>query len=326
VVKELPTGAPEGFNGAVGQFSVKANIDPKNMAANSAGTYTLTLSGKGNMTMIQAPELNLPQTFEVYNVKVSDNLQNGANGTSGTKRFEYPFIPRAEGDYTIEPLKFVYFDTGRNKYVTLSTESFNMTITADSSAKERSAGMVSGITKEDLKILGQDIRYINTAALKLTSKGKFLVLSPSYFIVLLAVIAAFVASLIIIRKRIKMRGNQALMRGRSAGKRALKRFKKAESDMNAQNEKEFYAEMLRALWGYISDKLNIPQSQLTKENILDKMITRGITEEAANEYLKVISDCEFAQYAPVQTSMMKELFERASKLVIEIESKITAKR
>ena len=326
VVKELPAGAPEGFNGAVGQFSIKANIDPKNMAANSAGTYTMTLSGKGNMSMIQAPELNLPQTFDLYNVKVSDNLQNGANGTSGTKRFEYPFIPRAEGDYTIEPLKFVYFDTGRNKYVTLTTESFNMTITADSSAKERSAGMVSGITKEDLKILGQDIRYINTAALKLTSKGKFLVLSPSYFIVLLVIIAAFVAALIIIRKRIKMRGNQALMRGRSAGKRALKRFKKAESDMNAQNEKEFYAEMLRALWGYISDKLNIPQSQLTKENILDKMIARGISSEAADEYLKVISECEFAQYAPVQTSMMKEIFERASRLVIEIESKITAKR
>ncbi|MBR4999890.1 MAG: protein BatD [Rikenellaceae bacterium] len=325
-VKELPAGAPEGFNGAVGQFSLKANIEPKSMAANSAGTYTLTLSGKGNMSMIQAPTPDFPQTFEVYNVKTTDNLQNGINGTSGTKRFEYPFIPRAEGEYEINPTKFVYFDTGSNKYVTLSTNSFKMTITADSSAKERSAGMVSGITKEDLKILGQDIRYINTSALKLTDRGHFFILSPAYLILAVLILAAFEVAIILIRKSIKMRGNQALMRGRSAGKRALKRFKKAESDMNSQNEKEFYAEMLRALWGYISDKLNIPQSQLTKENILEKMIARGIAEQTADEYLKVISDCEFAQYAPVQTSMMKEVFERASKLVIEIESKITVKR
>ena len=325
-VKELPAGAPEGFNGAVGQFSMKANIEPKSMSANSAGTYTLTLSGRGNMSMIQAPTPDFPQTFEVYNVKTTDNLQNGVNGTSGTKRFEYPFIPRAEGEYEIKPTKFVYFDTGNNKYVTLSADSFKMTITADSSAKERSAGMVSGITKEDLKILGQDIRYINTSTLKLTDRGHFFVLSLTYLLLLLVIMAAFAVAIILIRKNIKMRGNQALMRGRSAGKRALKRFKKAESDMNSQNEKEFYAEMLRALWGYISDKLNIPQSQLTKENILDKMIARGISSEIADEYLKVISDCEFAQYAPVQTSMMKEVFERASKLVIEIESKITVKR
>jgi hypothetical protein len=116
------------------------------------------------------------------------------------------------------------------------------------------------------------------------------------------------------------------MKGRAAGKRALKRFKKAESDMTAGNEKEFYAEMLRALWGYISDKLDIPQSQLTKENILEKMTNKGISNELGSEYMNVISECEFAQYAPVQSSIMRELFDRSSKLIVEIESKITTKK
>ncbi len=325
-VKELPAGAPAGFNGAVGQFSISADINPHSMSANSAGTYTLKLSGTGNMSTIQAPKIEFPQTFEVYNAKVVDKLQNSLGGTSGTKHFEYPFIPRAEGDYTIAPFKFSYFDTAKNKYVTLSTESFDLKITADLSSTERSSGLVSGISKEDLKILGEDIRYINTAPLRLMPKGYFFVGTVWYFVILALIILAFVVTVIIIQRTIKMRGNQSLMKGRAAGKRALKRFKKAESDMTAGNEKEFYAEMLRALWGYISDKLDIPQSQLTKENILEKMTNKGISNELGSEYMNVISECEFAQYAPVQSSIMRELFDRSSKLIVEIESKITTKK
>ena len=289
-VRDFPAGAPASFNGAVGKFQLNGSLDKQTVTANASDTYLLKLSGSGNLPLIQAPKPELPASFESYgNGKSTESLSHNASGISGYKQFEFPFIPRAEGNYSIPPVEFSYFDPDAAKYVTLTTPPFGVEVLPDSTGGS-SGGLLFG--------------------------------SAAYFGMLAVLLALFVAVYLYLKKHLRDLQNVTLVRNRKASKVALQRLRAAHDHMAAREEKQFYEEMLRALWGYMSDKLNIPVANLTKDNIREELLRRDISAELANHYIGIISDCEYAQYSPSASVQMTELYGEAVRMLSKFESLI----
>lgn len=321
-VNELPAGAPADFTGAVGKFTMNAEVSNTQLAANSAATYTIRISGNGNMPLIQPLTLTLPASFEQYNVKTTESLNNTVSGTSGYKQFEYPFIARAGGDFTIEPVTFSYFDPSQKRYVTLSTNSYQMKISSDGPEGTATTGIVSGVNKEELKILGKDIRFIKSGSPQLVRKNDMFMWSMAYFIAVIAVLALFVFALIFLQKQIKARRNVVAVKGKKAFKKAVKQLKTAKVELQKSNNKEFYNQMATALQGYISDKLNVPTTELSKDKIREKMLSKGVKEDTVERFMDLVSDCEFAVYAPAGAMTMEITYEKGISIISDIESEL----
>lgn len=323
-VEEWPAGAPDSFDGAVGQFTLEATPPQSAMNANTSGTYTVRISGTGNFPLIRAPKVELPSSFEEYNIKSSESYKHSRIGTTGYRQFEYPFIPRTDGSYTIPELKFSYFDPRQRRYVTLSSHELSLEVAADTTAVSTvgGGGIVSGLSKEDLKILGRDIRFIKLSSPGLRPKGKLFLWSPLYLSLMGLTVILFAAGLILLRKYVSNMQNDRFMRGKRANKVALKRFRAADISMKQDDRHGFYDEMLKALWGYMSDKLDIPMAGLTKERIREELFERSIPEFRSDEYIRIISDCEEAQYSPASSARMNELYKEGVNLVSELESAI----
>ena len=320
-VKDLPAGAPASFTGAVGRFQLSGAVDKPMVSANGSDNLVLKVSGNGNLPLIQAPDLKMPSSFEQFNKKTTESLTHNANGIAGYRQFEYPFIPRAEGSYTIDPVEFSYFDPDGGKYVTLTTTSFNIEVRPDSTG-EASGAMVSGVNKEDLKILDKSIRFINIGNPNLSDKGRLLFGSLAYWLALVVIGILAVVGYSLLRKRLSEMQNVALVRNRKANKVALQRLQAALHYMNEHNERSFYDEMLRALWGYMSDKLNIPVSNLTKDNIREELQKRGVAQELSSGFIDTISTCECAQYSPSSSGQMNEVYNLAANQLSQFESLI----
>lgn len=321
-VKELPAGAPESFTGAVGRFSMTETPPPAQLAANSAATYTLRISGSGNLRFVQAPKLSLPASFELYDVKSSEQIKTSGSGASGYRQFEYPFIARAEGDYTAGPVEFTYFDPAKSQYVTLSGQPLHLTVTPDVSGGDGEARIVKGLSKEEVKMLGEDIRFIRSGNPRLIPVDRPLLFSGPYFASLAVMLLAFAGLYAVMRKRIRDSRNSALVRGKRANKVAVQRVRAAKRAMNEQNQYAFYEEMSRALWGYMSDKLNIPVANLTKENVREELAKRGVTAEEAQHFTAIITRCEEAQYSPMASAQMSEVYTRGVEFISRMESLI----
>lgn len=322
-VKEFPSGAPASFNGAVGKFTMESQLPDGSITANSATNYTIKISGTGNLPLIQAPKLNLPNSFEQYNIKTTESLNSTTAGISGYRQFEYPFIARAEGSYSIEPVEFTYFNPDLARYVTLSSKAAEVIVQPDSTGNATPArGMVSGMNKEEIKILGQDIRFIKLGKAQLVSRDRIFMASPLYFILMLLIVAAFVFALIWLQKRIRESRNAALVRGKRANKIALQRLRAAAGYMKDEDRRRFFEEMLRALWGYMSDKLNIPVANLTKENVREELLKRGVSDELSARFIEIISECEYAQYSPAVSGQMNEIYQGAVETISKFESVI----
>lgn len=319
-VKALPSGAPRSFTGAVGKFTLDASLPAENISANSSAAYTVKIAGKGNLPLMQAPSLELPSSFEQYNIKSTESLQSSRSGISGYRQFEYPFIARAEGNYTIPSIEFTYFNPELSKYVTLSTRELNIDVQPDSTARQSVGGIVSGLSKEDIKILDKDIRFIKIGAAEFSPKGKLLMWSPLYFIIVAVLLLLFVVGYTVLSRHIKNMSNSTFVRGRRANKVALQRLRTAKGYMERDEQHGFYDEMLKALWGYMSDKLNIPVANLNKENIREELTKRGFPETQVARFIEIISECEMSQYSPVASSQMRELYSDAAKLLSKIES------
>ncbi|MDR0907882.1 MAG: BatD family protein [Rikenellaceae bacterium] len=325
-VKEWPAGAPESFGGAVGQFAMDATPPANRLNANSSGTYTVRISGTGNFPMIRAPKLELPTSFEQYNVTTSESIQNSGSGTTGYRQFAYPFIPRMEGSYTIPEFRFSYFDPRDARYITLTSREIALEVAADSTSVVGGGQIVSGLSKEELKILGRDIRYIKMDAPKLRPKGRLLLWSPVWWLSAVVLVVLFFVVLVVLGRWVRNMQNDKFVRGKRANKVALRRFRAAEASMKQGDRQAFYDEMLKALWGYMSDKLDIPMSVLTKERIHEELFERNVQGEQAAEYVRIISACEEAQYAPTSSSQMNELYREGVNLVSELESAIKKKQ
>ena len=319
-VKELPAGAPASFDGAVGSFTLSGEQPPADLRANSAATYTVKISGTGNLTFLQAPALDLPSSFEMYDVRTTEALRTTTAGTTGYRQFEYPFIARAEGEYDIAPVEFSYFSPEKNDYVTLATRPMTLHVEPDASGGSGSAQVVAGPSKEDVRRLGSDIRFIKSGRPALRSTAMPFMPGTAYIIALLLIAAAFAALYFAMRRMIRDSRNTVLVRNRRANKVAVQRFRAAERFMREQNRHAFYEEMLRALWGYMSDKLNIPVADLTKEKIRDELQRRGVTAEDARRFTEIISRCDEAQYSPSASVGMSEVYAEGVNIISHIES------
>ena len=323
-VKALPAGAPASFSGAVGSFTMDADLPSERFAANSGATFTVKIAGTGNLTFVQAPKLNLPESFEQYNVKTTESIRTAATGISGYRQFEYPFIARAEGTFDIAPVEFSYFDPARMQYVTLSSKPLTLEITPDTRGGSGDAVVVQGrgMSKEEVKMLGKDIRFIKLGAAQLHRTRTPLFLSGIYWILLGAIAVAFLAAYALLRKRIRESQNVAFVRGKRANKVALQRFRAARKFMEEQNRHAFYEEMLRALWGYMSDRFNIPVANLTKENVREELHTRGVAADLTQRFAAIISQCDEAQYSPAASAQMNDVYTEGVELISRIEAVI----
>ncbi len=326
-VKELPAGAPADFSGAVGQFSMSSSMSATDIAANSSATYTLKITGSGNLPLISAPRIELPASVEQYNVKTLESLKPTSSDITGYRQFEYPFIPRAQGEIILEPVKFTYFDPERAKYVTLSSEEYKLNILPDSAIDTTGGrGLVSGISREDIKILDKDIHFIKLGSAALRTQERFLFGTPLYF-GLMALLAALAGALYAYLRRVmKENGNIVMVRNKRANRVALQRLRSAARYLKADDSRGFYDEMLKALWGYMGDKLNIPVADLTKDNVLRKLIRRDIAPEEAQRFIDMVSQCEMAQYSPASSGAMGELYNDALAMLARFEPELGRKK
>ncbi len=323
-VKALPEGAPASFSGAVGEFEMQVTPPADEIEANSAVTYVVKISGTGNLSMIHAPQIALPTTFEQYSVKSSESIQTTARGVSGYRQFEYPMIARAEGDFFIPALEFTYFNPRLAKYVTLTAEEYAIHVAPDASAQSGmpNAALVSGIDKEDIKFLGRDIRFIKLSEGEFEQRGKVFMFGGLWWAVVAGMIALFGAVVAWLSSYLKQMRNQATLKGKRANKVALARFRAAEKYMKEQNTRGFYEEMLRGLWGYLGDKLNIPASDLTKENVRETLTRKGASVEDVERYVGLITDCEYAQYAPSAGIHVEDAYLRGVEAISRLEAVI----
>ena len=323
-VKPLPTGAPASFSGAVGSFTMDAVLPPDRLAANSAATYTVKISGTGNLTFVQAPKLTLPASFEQYNVKTTESINASAAGISGYRQFEYPFIARAEGTYDVEPVEFSYFDPARMQYMTLRSRPLELEITPDAKGGGGDAYVVQGrgMSKEEVKMLGQDIRFIKLGNAQLRPVREPFLFGAVYWGLLVGILALFTAVYVALRKQIRESQNAALVRGKRANKVAVQRFRVAKRYMEEQNRHAFYEEMLRALWGYMGDKFNIPVANLTKENVREELHKRGVSAEESQRFTSIITKCDEAQYSPAASAQMSEVYAEGVDIISRIEAVI----
>lgn len=319
-VQPLPT-KPAGFSGAVGEFNLTSNINTTDAKTNDAITLKLALSGTGNMKLISAPDIKFPQDFEVYDPKATDNLKLTGAGLSGTKTFEYLVIPRHAGEFKIPAVEFIYFDLKSNSYKTLKSEEYTIKV---AKGEGNSDQVIADFTnKESVKMLAKDIRFIKLGNTSIKPKGTFFFGTAVYRLWYLVPFILFVAFVIIYRKQARENANVAKMKTKKANKVAARRMKLAGKLLADGKKNEFYDEVLKALWGYISDKLNIPVSQLSKDSIETRLSDRGVSEELVKEFIGTLNECEFARYAPGDESeAMDKVYNAAVEIISKMENSI----
>ncbi len=322
-VKNLPP-APANFYGAVGNFNINASISEEDITTNDAVTLKITISGTGNLRLIRNPELKLPPDFEVYDPKSTDNVRSTENGMSGSKTIEYLFQPRFEGDYTIPSVKFAYFNPSSRQYVTRATKEFNLHVKKGS--EELSATVVSSLRKQDVQLIGQDIRFIKQNNTSLHKKGYTFFGTTGFYLIYGGSSLMFLLLFLIYRKKAKENANIALMRNKKARRIAKKRLRIAYGFMKNNQNEEFYDSILKAFWGYLSDKLGIAIAELSRESVVNTLQSQEIAQELIDEFVKIIEQCEFARFAPSGGSEARhELYKQAESVMSRMEKQIKLK-
>ena len=320
-VKELPDNKPTHFSGGVGVFTMSSSISTQELKTNDAVTIKLVISGSGNMKLIKTPEVAFPQDFEIYDPKVDNKFTLTSEGLTGNKVIEYLAIPRHAGEFTIPPIEFSFFNIKTQKYQTIQTEAYTLKVAkGEGNADQVVANFTS---KEDLKVLGKDIRYIKTGNTKLTPKDDYFYGTIIYWLWYLIPLLLFITFMVIYRKQAIENANVAKVRTKKANKVATKRMKNAGKLLADNNKDAFYDEVLKALWGYISDKLNIPVSQLSKDNIEEKLTKHGVADELIKNFIDTLNECEFARYAPGnQAEAMDNIYTSAINIISKMENSI----
>ena len=320
-VKALPEGKPAGFSGGVGEFSISSSINSTNVKTNDAVTVKLVISGTGNLKLISTPEVKFPEDFEVYDPKVDNKFRLTNAGLSGSQVIEYLAIPRNAGTYKIPAVKFSYFDIKSREYKTLTTEEYELHVEKGSG---NAAQTIANFTnKEDLKVLNEDIRYIKQNNVTLSQKGDFFFGSLLCWLFYIVPGIAFILFFVIYRKQIAANANVAKMRTKKANKVAVKRMKLAGKLLVDNKKDAFYDEVLKALWGYISDKLSIPVSRLSKDNIEGELRKYGVDEVLIKDFLDALNNCEFARFAPGDDNQaMDKVYSDSLEVISKMENSI----
>jgi len=321
-VKPLPANKPASYANAVGTFTLKPSLSATESRANEALTLKLEISGTGNLKLIRNPEVQFPDNFELYDPTVDNSFNVTTNGLTGIRKIEYMVIPRYEGDYTIPSVAFTFFDLNTSSYKTITTPEYRLKI-----AKGDPAGATANnyVTRQDVKV-EQDIRFLKTGEPSWLSRSNFFVGSLSYWLWYLIPFLMLIVYYVINRKQARENANIALMRNRKANKIAIRRLKMAEKYLKEHNKEHFYDEILRALWGYFSDKLSIPVAQLSKNNIELELSGYGISDELAGRFIQILDSCEFARYAPSESDVqMDRLYKETMEAIGEMENRLKKK-
>ncbi|MCU0370256.1 MAG: BatD family protein [Bacteroidales bacterium] len=321
-VKPLPAiGGARDFSGAVGSFTLSSEIDRTELKTNEALNLKITISGKGNLELIEALPVSFPPDFETYDPKVTNNLSKNASGISGSRTFEYLIIPRNSGEFEIKPAEFSYFDPARQSYSTLSTPRYNIKVLK---GDDEPGGIAySGVSQKNIQFIGSDIRHIKTGDIRLQRINSFFIASPSFLLWLIFPVVLFAAAIIFWSYNKKRSGNIAMVRNRKANKVARKNLKKAGEFLESKSAGSFFEEISRALWGYISNKFNIPLSDLSIESVHQRLADKKISDENIRKFTGVLENCEFARFAPGDKSeKMQGIYDEALEVISKIEQEL----
>ncbi|MBR1880998.1 MAG: protein BatD [Prevotella sp.] len=317
-VDPLPA-RPANFSGGVGSFNISAQIDQTEVKANDPVKLRVIVSGLGNMKLLKQPEVKFPKDFDKYDAKVTDKSKLTTNGLEGSIVYDFLAVPRHPGTFEIPPIEYVYYDINEHKYKTVTTEGFTLNV-----AKGSGSGSVSTYTaQEDVQLLNSDIHYIHTGSSRQHAAGEFFFGSAEYWIILSSFMAVFVALLVIFRQRAIENANIVKQRAGRANKVAVKRLKQANKLMKSGQSGAFYDEVMRALWGYVGDKLNMPVEQLSRENISQQLMSHQVSEEVVQQFISALDECEYARYAPGDaTGNMNKVYDTALSALTQIASTI----
>ena len=305
---------PAGFSGGVGRYSISAQLDKDEVKANDPVKLRVVVTGVGNMKLLKQPEVKFPKDFDHYDAKVTDKTQLTTSGLEGSITYDFLAVPRHQGDYEIPAIEYTYFDTQANAYKTVKTEPFKLHVEKGSGS---SSATYTG--QEDVELLNSDIHYIKTGDTLQRGVNEFFFASTEYWVSLALLLLGFISLFIIFRQRAIENADIVKQRAGKANKVASKRLKKAAKLMAGGKQNEFYDEVLRALWGYVGDKLNMPVEQLSRENISQQLESRNVSSETISQFIGALDECEFARYAPGDaTGNMNKVYDAAMTAITQI--------
>jgi hypothetical protein len=309
---------PKNFSGLVGQFNLSADVDKTSIKTNEAISLKVKIGGSGNIKMIPSPNVEVPPDFERYEPKLTENINRTENGVSGSKIFEYVLIPRYPGVQKIKPVFFSYFDITSKKYRTLATPEIVVDVAKGS---DEFMTVTSGLSKEEVKLLGKDIRFIQSGNAEFSRIGSYLY-KKSYFILLLIFpILAVLASYGYRRHLDKLSDNIAYARSRKANQLAMKKLHKAKKLLSETRQAEFYAEVANSLMGFLGDKFNIASAGIIIDQVEELMKSKNLQEDVIRQYLSCLQVCDYQRFAPSNSNLqeMKDFFNQAKQAIVSLE-------
>ncbi len=322
-VKPMPSGQPSSFSGITGELSIEASISKADAKTNDGLTYKITLSGTGNHKLAEAPKVKFPGDFESYDPKINTNITTSATGMKGSKTFEYLIIPRHAGTFTIPAVEFSYFNPSTQQYKTLSTQPITINVTKGVGDDTQSSTANRVTSKEDIKFIGKDIRFIKPTSSPFRSGGNFFFGSALFIGLYLLAILLLVGAYWFYRKLEHENANVHLVKKSKANKVAVKRLKTASLYLQSREKEKFYDEVLKALWGYLGDKLNLPVSELSKDNASAILMKHGASAELIKDFMAVLDTCEYARYAPGSGSEeMDKLYATTLETIGQLEGRV----
>ena len=319
-VEKLPAGKPSGFSGAVGHFNINSTVSTTALKSNEELTFKVIVKGDGNMKLMGDPVVDFPSEFDYYDPIITNKYKLTSKGFAGEKIYEYVVTPRTAGTYTIPAARFVYFDTSTGSYKVVESKEHTIEVEKGAGQPAQQGGVY--VIKEEGKLLANDIRYIKLGAQEGAADGQFFgtALYKALYVIALLLFAAAVFTY---RKKIKENENSSLRKTKKANSAAVRRLKNAKKLMRDNRTGEFYDETLKAVWGYMSDKLNIPLSQLSKDNVSSELARRGCDEALVAELLNLLNECEFARYAPGDPgATMDKVYRMAESVIGKMENSI----
>ena len=323
-VDPLPANAPASFNGAVGDFNFKAEVDKKDVVTNESITLRLTVNGNGNIKLLKVPEPQLPGGFEKYEPKTIENINRGAV-ISGQKIIDYLIVPRTAGEKEIPPIEFTYFNPSSRKYVTLKSPPFKINVRQGIVGNETAS---QGFVREDIKLLSEDVRFIKTSNFNLEPRQDITLIKPWFWVSMILPLFGLIAAVVLKRRQDKLSGNVLLMRYQKAEKAARKRLKLAKEALDKNNTTNFYSELSLALFGYLEDKLGIQKSEFTLDGAVEKLSLRNVNVTLIDRVKRIAEKCEYARFAPEgeTSAVAPEFYDAAVKVIVEVDSSLDARR
>ena len=319
-VRELPAGAPASFKGGVGSFKISAQLSKGEIKSNDAASLTVTVSGNGNVSMLEAPKINFPPDFEVYDLKSSDKI--ASDGASGSKTFEFPFIPRSHGDFTIPSIEYSYYDIAKGKYETLSTG--DIAVHVEKGTEIEGGGVaVAGVNRQGVRNLSEDIRYIRLGDGGLRRKDSFFAGSLLFYILAALIVILYFVCVRVLKFSENRRADVVGTRNRRANKMARARLRTAGDYLAKGLSSAYYEELHKALLGYVSDKLAIPAASLSKDSIAEGLALRGVSQKTVDDFTALVDRCEFARYSPDnEAEQQKGEYNEAIRIISQLESEV----